>query len=77
MKDQRIVLRTAFCLKNMENRCLIKSISTQSIYRFGGNTQQSAVAENGGRLFDGSIVCFRMKYDRFQCNFFFLKPKAS
>ena len=77
MKDQRIVLRTALCLKNMEDRCLVKGVGAQSIYRFGRDPQQSAVAENGSCLLNGGVVCLRVEYDRFQSNFFFLKPKVS
>ena len=77
MEDQGIVLRTALCLKNMEDRCLVKGVGAQSIYRFGRDPQQSAVAENGGCLLNGGVVCLRVEYDRFQSNFFFLKPKVS
>ena len=77
MEDQRIILRTALCLKNMENCCLVKGVGSQSIYRFGRDPQQPAVAENGGCLLNGGVVCLRVEYDRFQSNFFFLKPKVS
>ena len=77
MEDQGIVLRTALCLKNMENRRLVKGIGAQSIYRFGRDPQQSAVAENGGGFCNGGVICLRVEYDRFQSNFFFLKPKVS
>ena len=77
MEDQGIVLRTALCLKNMEDRCLVKGVGAQSIYRFGRDPQQPAVAENGSCLLNGGVVCLRVEYDRFQSNFFFLKPKVS
>ena len=72
MEDQGIVLRTALCLKNMEDRRLVKGVGAQSIYRFGRDPQQPAVAEDGSSLLNGSVVCFRVEYDRFQSNFFFL-----
>ena len=77
MEDQGIVLRTALCLKNMEDRRLVKGVGAQSIYRFGRDPQQPAVAENGSSLLNGSVVCFRVEYDRFQSNFFFLILKVS
>ena len=77
MEDQGIVLRPALCLKNMEDRRLVEGVGSQSIYRFGRDPQQSALAENGGCLLNGGVVCLRVEYDRFQSNFFFLKPKVS
>ena len=65
MKDQRVVLGTALCLKDMQHRFFVKGVGAETVHRFGGDAQQAAPPQDGGGVSDGVFVLFRVEYNGF------------
>ena len=46
MDDERIVLRAAFCLKDVQNRFLVQRVRAEAIDRLRRNAEESSRADN-------------------------------
>ena len=72
MQDQRVVLRAALCLKNMQHRRFIEGIGSETVHGLRGDAQQTAPPQYGGGFRDGVFVLFRVEYNGIHCEYFLL-----
>ena len=77
MENQRVILRTALGLENVQHGILIEGIGPQAVHGLRGDAQQAARAEDLRRPYNLIFPVFGVKYPCFQIDFPFLEKGFS